>query len=374
MDHGWSTARVVATLVGMLMLAAAPADAASSPELQGGESVRFGLRAERGMLERVGGARFRLTLHELHPRAVRLTDRPRRSDRGRPAKRLLAGWSERGFAGDRPHALLAVTSGKRKERALAVELATARLVDRGRGVRFRARPVDAASSPVPDVERRLAPGRFAGASLLIYTKPRAAASRACGYVGQVDLFAARSQPGAYLTADGQQLRIADYLAVYALIGRRFGGDGSQVFNLPDVSAPPGLQYRFCVAGTFPPQAWPPAGCAGGEISLQAQTFVPAGWERTDIAASPGLAYYRCAGDQPARECFIGQLGLFASGSLPASYLPADGRALRIASNQPLYFVLGTTFGGDDDTFNLPNLPGPIPGTSYGVCADGLWPS
>lgn len=58
-----------------------------------------------------------------------------------------------------------------------------------------------------------------------------------------------------LPAAGQELRIADYQALYSLIGNRFGGDGQTTFRLPDLrsAAPDGTTYTICDLGVYPGQ-------------------------------------------------------------------------------------------------------------------------
>lgn len=57
-------------------------------------------------------------------------------------------------------------------------------------------------------------------------------------------------------------------------------------------------------------------------------------------------------------------------------LPADGRLLTIASNTALFFLLGTTYGGNGSTnFALPDLRSAAPnGLTYVICVTGIFPS
>jgi microcystin-dependent protein len=100
-----------------------------------------------------------------------------------------------------------------------------------------------------------------------------------------------------------------------------------------------------------------------------------------VPAPPNLGYYVCAnGDRwspgsPQTECIVSQLELFATRSLPSNYVPADGRVVSIAQYQLLYMRFGTAFGGDgESTLGIPNVPGPVAGTQYAMCADGYYPS
>ena len=54
------------------------------------------------------------------------------------------------------------------------------------------------------------------------------------FIGQVILFGGNFAPLGWLSCNGQLLSIANYQALYALIGTTYGGDGIQTFALPDL--------------------------------------------------------------------------------------------------------------------------------------------
>ena len=61
--------------------------------------------------------------------------------------------------------------------------------------------------------------------------------QACGYepyIGEVCTFTFDYCPEGYLEANGQELVIAQYQALYSLLNTRFGGNGSTAFMLPDL--------------------------------------------------------------------------------------------------------------------------------------------
>jgi microcystin-dependent protein len=59
--------------------------------------------------------------------------------------------------------------------------------------------------------------------------------------------------------------------------------------------------------------------------------------------------------------FLGQLALFPWNVIPKNWVPCQGQQLQIQANQPLFALIGTTFGGDGiKTFNLPDLRGRTP--------------
>lgn len=59
--------------------------------------------------------------------------------------------------------------------------------------------------------------------------------------------------------------------------------------------------------------------------------------------------------------FIAEILLFAGNFAPRGWALCDGQLLPIASNQALFSILGTTYGGDGrTTFALPDLRGRVP--------------
>lgn len=76
------------------------------------------------------------------------------------------------------------------------------------------------------------------------------ASATC-ILGEVKLFA--GVLGSSLVADGRLLSINQNTPLFALLGTRFGGNGTTTFAIPDLSdaAPNGTTYYICVQGPFP---------------------------------------------------------------------------------------------------------------------------
>lgn len=54
------------------------------------------------------------------------------------------------------------------------------------------------------------------------------------YLANVTVFAGNFAPRSWMFCQGQLLSIAEYTALYALIGTTYGGDGSVTFALPDL--------------------------------------------------------------------------------------------------------------------------------------------
>ena len=61
------------------------------------------------------------------------------------------------------------------------------------------------------------------------------------------------------------------------------------------------------------------------------------------------------------EPFLGEIEFFAFDFAPKGWAPCAGQLLAINQNQPLFSLLGTTYGGDGiNTFALPDLRGRAP--------------
>ncbi len=61
------------------------------------------------------------------------------------------------------------------------------------------------------------------------------------------------------------------------------------------------------------------------------------------------------------ESYIGEIRQFAFDFAPKNWAFCDGQELSIASNQALYTIIGTTYGGNGTTtFKLPDLRGRTP--------------
>lgn len=73
-------------------------------------------------------------------------------------------------------------------------------------------------------------------------------------IGTIMLFPYNFAPSGWMSCEGQTLNIAQYQALYALIGIKFGGNGSTTFMLPNLKGAepiPGMQYYIAMVGIFP---------------------------------------------------------------------------------------------------------------------------
>lgn len=61
------------------------------------------------------------------------------------------------------------------------------------------------------------------------------------------------------------------------------------------------------------------------------------------------------------EPFVGEIRMFAGTFAPSGWAFCDGQLLSVSSNDALFSLLGTIYGGDGETtFGLPDLRGRIP--------------
>jgi microcystin-dependent protein len=79
------------------------------------------------------------------------------------------------------------------------------------------------------------------------------------------------------------------------------------------------------------------------------------------------------GAAEGRECTLGEVILSAANRVTG--MPASGQLLPIATNQALFALMGTTYGGNGQTtFGLPDLRGAAPNNlTYSICVNGIFP-
>ena len=107
-----------------------------------------------------------------------------------------------------------------------------------------------------------------------------------------------------------------------------GGGDSIVFSKGNTGL--GLNYIISLYGIFPPQSGP--------------------------------ANYN--------NVIVGEIRLFAGNYAPTGFAFCQGQLLQISDNNTLFFLLGTTYGGDGiTTFALPDLRGAVP-VGFGTASSG----
>ena len=151
------------------------------------------------------------------------------------------------------------------------------------------------------------------------------------FVGEIRMFGGNFAPSGWAFCDGQLLPIAEYIALFALLGTTYGGNGQTTFALPD------LRARVPVhQGTGPGLSTRVIGEAGGsqQVTLSVQQ-IPAHTHQM-LAARNGERTLSPVGALHA----IGEADLFASAAPDAlqSPLSAVGGSQPHENEQPVRCV------------------------------------
>ena len=165
-------------------------------------------------------------------------------------------------------------------------------------------------------------------------------------------------PDGFLPADGRLLSVADFQALFAVLGTTYGGDGVNTFGLPD------LRNRMPVGtGVSASGQSIDLGEAFGTSYEQLSPTEVAGTSAMQTTA-PSLGMHYVINTQgiywalEEGESMIGQITLYAGQYMPENWTLAQGQVVPVANNQALFSLLGTNFGGDGvRTFALPDLRG-----------------
>ncbi len=384
------------------------------------ESLLFAFGATSGRVTRTSDRRLQLVLDGVKHSGIWFSDRPQRDSGTVSTRRLVDNWSQLGFVADPPNAVLSLERGRRNADTVAIELGRPRLSRSGHQIRVGAKLLHGPLHGFEHLNAKLdstVQRTFDDATLFI---DNAYSDLGSCTVGEINYIA-----GPYFTkhplngsprAQGQLLSIEEYPDLFALLGTRFGGDGQRSFGVPDLAGPaPNTFPLICASGIVPRASGPyPPACLVGQIQLTAAGVVQPGWLPTDgrtmqaedfpglfqleganfggdgqttfalptLAAPPGLAYLICAGGvswsqaeiSSQFDCTMATLDLFATPMPPPGHISARGSLLQIRLNQALYGLIGATFGGDGKiTLAAPNIPGPLPWSTWSICGAGSYP-
>ncbi|MEA2407546.1 MAG: hypothetical protein QOE69_1665 [Thermoleophilaceae bacterium] len=409
----------------LFAIAAPSASAATVSSIPRDASVLFALEAAGGSFERMPGKadRYTLTLRGVARGTTWFSDRPRREAGRIVTRSLLRSWRRLGFAAEPPNAAVVLDKGRRARDTVALELRLLGRSDRRRTARFRVRVLQGLGPGLSRLHARLdrrLPKRFSRASLFIDD----ATSAQCT-VGQPRLFgfSRTAAEDSYLPANGTMPDAREYPELFQLYGTQFGGDGKFGFRVPDLEPPlAGMSWQVCADGASPNFRRMPQ-CLTGELVLWSLGDTPVSavdqehWLPADgrtvatadyptfadlyhdgappetfalpnVTAPPGFVYLVCAyGDDPTNQYggggepvgggwpnFLAQVDLFIPAAAPLDR-SRGGLVLGVASNQALFQLLGTSFGGNGkNVFETPNVPSPVAGFSYYTATYGLFPS
>lgn len=85
------------------------------------------------------------------------------------------------------------------------------------------------------------------------------------FIGEIMMFSGDFAPTGWALCNGQLLQIAQYSALFSVIGNRFGGDGRTTFAVPDLRGRVPINY-----GTGPGLQTHALGQSGGTETVQLQ--------------------------------------------------------------------------------------------------------
>jgi microcystin-dependent protein len=147
-----------------------------------------------------------------------------------------------------------------------------------------------------------------------------------GLVGMIKLSLQSNPPKDWLLCDGTALPIHDHPELYALIGKRYGGDETH-FHLPDLRGEPTHYFIKSIP-------------------------------------SPEDAHF---------QGLVSQMVLWAGDEPPVNWFPCDGRPIIGAQYPLLQKVASTNQPTIVENFNLPLAP-EKQGLKYIICMEGLDPT
>jgi microcystin-dependent protein len=99
--------------------------------------------------------------------------------------------------------------------------------------------------PTPPTNTPTPPAPDASAPVTTVTLPEP-------YLGEIRQFAFDYAPAGWHPCDGSTLKILNNMALFALLGSKYGGDGLQTFALPTIpSTAAGIVSCIALQGLFP---------------------------------------------------------------------------------------------------------------------------
>lgn len=205
---------------------------------------------------------------------------------------------------------------------------------------------------------------------------RSGGGGSAAFIGQVANFAGNFAPAGWLPADGRLLQIQTNTALFSILGTTYGGNGVTTFALPD------LRGRIAIGADAAIPLGSTSGqestslnvsqlpahdhtLPGGGVSGNTGGGQPVGNEQPSLALNYLIATSGIFPSRPPSGAgfdenapTLGQITEFAGNFAPSGWAFADGSLLPISTNQALFALIGTQYGGNGvTTFALPDLRG-----------------
>lgn len=189
------------------------------------------------------------------------------------------------------------------------------------------------------------------------------------FVGEIQMVAFPFAPKGFALCDGSLLQVAQYPALYSLIGVAYGGDGVRTFGVPD------LRGRSPIGAGAGPGLWPmQLGDAGGVEAVSLTTNQLPSHTHT-ATVQPGA--------HAQQNCFAGVGSLTSPvGAIPSDVTePLSGAtsqafAIPTAANQtmaplPLTLQIGVGATGGGAAVGIRN---PFVGVNFVIALEGIFPA
>jgi microcystin-dependent protein len=194
------------------------------------------------------------------------------------------------------------------------------------------------------------------------------------FIGQIANFAGNFVPSGWMAADGRLLQIQTNQALFSILGTTYGGNGITTFALPDLrgraavgadgthqlGSTSGAESTTLNVSQLPPHdhTLPGGGVTGNTGGGQPVSNEQPSLALNYLIATAGLFPSPSSAGFDQNTPIIGQITEFAGNFAPSGWALADGSLLPIATNQELFSLIGTQYGGNGvTTFALPDLRG-----------------
>ena len=179
-----------------------------------------------------------------------------------------------------------------------------------------------------------------------------------GTLAEIRMFAGNFNPRGWMYCNGALLSIAQWTAVFALVGTTYGGDGQVTFALPDFRGRIGLGSQFSQGPGLP--AINLGEMAGSPTKTLILTNLP--FHNHAIA---GTVNVQVNNDTAGLTDDATNKRLAATGAI---FTAAAGDLVNMA---PCASTLATAFSGNNQPFST--MP-PYLGMNFIMCVEGIFPS
>lgn len=167
--------------------------------------------------------------------------------------------------------------------------------------------------------------------------------------------------------DGRELSTTMDPALFALLGTRFGGNGTTTFRVPDLTGKSpieGAAYFIVVQGIFPSQ--------GDGLPRPTPTPTPAPVSETVVYRSFLSAVDDRIRPSATAGYYLGEVILSLAGRDIDGFLRANKASTVPVAQSKLFSLIGNGYGGDSTSFVVPGLSGQLPsaGLTYFINTSG----